>query len=72
MSVVLVGAVAILLPGILYRLAEVSPTTGAFFRCFWALPALWLLARAEDRRYGARTQLRARSPGRRAPSSRPT
>ena len=56
MSVVLVGAVAISFSGILYRLAEVSPTTGAFFRCFWALPALWLLARAEDRRYGARTQ----------------
>jgi drug/metabolite transporter (DMT)-like permease len=54
--VVLVGAVAISFSGILYRLAEVSPTTGAFFRCFWALPALWLLARAEDRRYGARTQ----------------
>jgi drug/metabolite transporter (DMT)-like permease len=55
-SVVLVGAVAISFSGILYRLAEVSPATGAFFRCFWALPALWLLARAEDRRYGARTQ----------------
>jgi drug/metabolite transporter (DMT)-like permease len=55
-SVVLAGAVAIAFSGILYRLSEVSPTTGAFFRCFWALPALWLLARAEDRRYGARTR----------------
>jgi drug/metabolite transporter (DMT)-like permease len=55
-SVVLVGAVAIAFSGILYRLSEVSPSTGAFFRCFWALPALWLLARAEDRRYGARSQ----------------
>jgi len=54
--VVLAGAVAIAFSGILYRLSEVSPTTGAFFRCFWALPALWLLARAEDRRYGPRTR----------------
>jgi drug/metabolite transporter (DMT)-like permease len=53
-SVVLAGAVAIAFSGILYRLSEVSPTTGAFFRCFWALPALWVLARAEDRRYGPR------------------
>jgi drug/metabolite transporter (DMT)-like permease len=55
-TVVLVGAVAIAFSGIIYRLAEVSPTTGAFFRCFWALPALWLLARSEDGRYGARTR----------------
>src|SRR5215211_8730013 len=54
--VVLVGALAIAFSGILYRLSEVSPTTGAFFRCVWALPALWLLARAEDRRYGPREQ----------------
>jgi drug/metabolite transporter (DMT)-like permease len=53
-AVVLAGAVAIAFSGIIYRLAEVSPTTGAFFRCFWALPALWVLARAEDRRYGVR------------------
>jgi drug/metabolite transporter (DMT)-like permease len=55
-TVVLVGAVAIAFSGIIYRLAEVSPTTGAFFRCFWALPALWLLARSEDGRFGARTR----------------
>ena len=35
-------------------LSEVSPTTGAFFRCFWALPFLWPLAMWEDRRLGPR------------------
>jgi drug/metabolite transporter (DMT)-like permease len=32
----------------------VSPSTGAFYRCFWALPPLWLLARWEDSRFGSR------------------
>jgi drug/metabolite transporter (DMT)-like permease len=45
---------AIAFSGILYRLAEVSPETGAFFRCLWALPPLYLLARWEDRRFGPR------------------
>lgn len=51
---VLVGAVAIAFSGILFRLAHVSPSTGAFYRCVWALPPLWLLARNEDRRFGRR------------------
>jgi drug/metabolite transporter (DMT)-like permease len=51
---VLVGAVAIAFSGILFRLAHVSPSTGAFYRCVWALPPLWLLARREDRRLGRR------------------
>jgi drug/metabolite transporter (DMT)-like permease len=51
---VLVGAFAICFSGILYRFAEVSPSTGAFFRCLWALPFLWPLAIWEDRRLGAR------------------
>jgi drug/metabolite transporter (DMT)-like permease len=51
---VLVGAVAIAFSGILFRLSHVSPTTGAFYRCVWALPPLWVLARLEDRRYGRR------------------
>jgi drug/metabolite transporter (DMT)-like permease len=51
---VLVGAFAIAFSGILYRQADVSPSTGAFFRCLWALPPLWLLAVREDRRIGAR------------------
>ena len=51
---VLVGAVAISFSGILFRLAHVSPSTGAFYRCVWALPPLWLLARLENRRFGRR------------------
>ena len=51
---VLIGAFAIAFSGILYRKADVSPSTGAFFRCLWALPPLWLLAVREDRRVGPR------------------
>ena len=51
---VLTGAFLIAFSGILYRKSHVSPTTGAFFRCFWALPFLWPLAVWEDRRIGAR------------------
>jgi drug/metabolite transporter (DMT)-like permease len=50
----LTGAVAISFSGILFRVAHVSPSTGAVFRCLYALPALWLLARWEDNRYGSR------------------
>jgi len=50
----LAGAVAISFSGILYRVAHVSPTTGAVFRCLYAVVPLWLLARWEDRRYGPR------------------
>ncbi len=55
---VLVGAVAIAFSGILFRLSHVSASTGAFYRCVFALPPLWLLARLETRRYG-RPQRRA-------------
>jgi drug/metabolite transporter (DMT)-like permease len=51
---VLIGAFAICFSGILYRVAEVTPSTGAFFRCLWALPFLWPLAIWEDRRLGPR------------------
>jgi drug/metabolite transporter (DMT)-like permease len=50
----LAGAVAIAFSAILYRLADVSPSTGAFFRCAYAVPPLLLLARLEDRRLGRR------------------
>src|SRR5436309_3273383 len=50
----LAGALAISFSGILYRVAHVSPTTGAVFRCLYAVVPLWLLARWEDRRYGPR------------------
>lgn len=51
---VLVGALAIAFSGILFRLSHVSASTGAFYRCLWALPPLFVLARLEDRRYGKR------------------
>lgn len=50
----LAGAVAIAFSGILYRYADVSPSTGAFFRCAYAVPLLLLLAWWEDRRLGPR------------------
>jgi drug/metabolite transporter (DMT)-like permease len=50
----LAGALAISFSGILFRVAHVSPTTGALFRCLYALPVLWPLARLEDRRYAPR------------------
>jgi len=53
---VLVGAVAIAFSGILFRLSHVSASTGAFYRCFLALPPLWWLARQETRRFGPRTK----------------
>ena len=52
--VVLGGAVAIASSGILFRLANVSASTAAFYRCVWALPPLWLLARWEDSRFAPR------------------
>ena len=51
---VLTGAVAIAFSGILFRLSHVSASTGAFYRCVWALPPLWLVARWEERRWGPR------------------
>jgi drug/metabolite transporter (DMT)-like permease len=38
--------------GILYRWAEVSPSTGTVFRCLFGLPILALVAIAEQRRFG--------------------
>jgi len=55
------GALVIAFSAILVRLAEVSPSTAAFFRCAYALPVLALLAWLEDRRYGRRP-LRERLP----------
>jgi drug/metabolite transporter (DMT)-like permease len=48
------GALAIAFSAILVRLAAVSPSTAAVFRCAYAVPVLYLLARREDRRYGTR------------------
>jgi len=57
---VFAGAVAIASSGILFRLSHVSPSTGAFYRCFWALPALLPIALWEERRWGRRP-LRSRA-----------
>ena len=54
MPAALLGAVAIAFSGILYRLADVSPSTGAFYRCAYAVPPLLFLAWLEDRRLGPR------------------
>ncbi len=48
------GAFVIAFSGIFVRLADVSPSTAALFRCVYALPALGLLAWLEYRRHGAR------------------
>ncbi len=48
------GALVIAFSAILVKLAEVSPSTAATFRCAYALPALGLLAWHERRRYGPR------------------
>ena len=50
----LTGALVLAFSAILYRTAEVSPETGAFFRCAYALPALWVFVRLEERLLGRR------------------
>jgi drug/metabolite transporter (DMT)-like permease len=50
----LAGALAIAFSAILYRTSEVSPETGAFFRCAYALPPLWLFVFYEERLLGPR------------------
>lgn len=50
----LAGALAISFSGILFRVAHVSPSTGAVLRCLYALPILWPLAWLEQRRFGPR------------------
>jgi len=50
------GALTISFTGVLVRLADVEPATAALFRCLYALPVLWWLARAEERRFGPRAQ----------------
>jgi drug/metabolite transporter (DMT)-like permease len=48
----LLGAVCIAFSGILYRWAEVSPSTGTVFRALFGLPLLGFVAWLEHRRYG--------------------
>jgi drug/metabolite transporter (DMT)-like permease len=53
-AVALIGACAIAFSGIIYVKADVSPETGAFFRCLYAVPPLWVLVWLEDRALGKR------------------
>jgi drug/metabolite transporter (DMT)-like permease len=53
-AMALLGALAIAFSAVLVRLAEVSPSTAAVFRCVYAVPILFFLARAENRRHGPR------------------
>ena len=48
------GAACIAFSGIFVRLADVTPSTAAVYRCVYALPVLALLAVLERRRYGPR------------------
>jgi drug/metabolite transporter (DMT)-like permease len=50
------GALVIAFSAILVRLAEVSPSTAAFFRCLYALPVLGALAWIDWKRYGPRSR----------------
>ena len=52
----LLGAVFIAFSGILYRWAEVSPSTGTVFRALFGLPLLGFVAWLEHRRYGGLPQ----------------
>ena len=48
----LLGASCIAFSGILYRNADVPPSTATFFRCLYGLPLLGVVAWLEWRRYG--------------------
>ena len=48
------AAVGLSLTGILFALSETSPSTATVFRCLYALPILWWLARREDAVHGPR------------------
>ena len=50
------GALTIAFSAILVKLAEVSPSTAAIFRCVYAVPVLGALALWEDRRFGPRAR----------------
>jgi drug/metabolite transporter (DMT)-like permease len=48
------GALIIAFSAILVRVSGASPLAAAVYRCAYATPVLWTLARLEDRRFGAR------------------
>jgi drug/metabolite transporter (DMT)-like permease len=51
----LLGALCIAFAGIFVRYADVSPITATFYRCLYALPALFLLTVREERSIGRRS-----------------
>jgi drug/metabolite transporter (DMT)-like permease len=53
-SLAVAGAVCIAFSAVFVRLADVPPSTAAFYRCAYALPLLAALAVRERRRYGPR------------------
>lgn len=53
---VALGALIISFSGTYVRLADVSPATNAFWRCFWAAPFLLYFAYREDQRLGPRSR----------------
>jgi drug/metabolite transporter (DMT)-like permease len=54
-TMAVLGALAIAFSSILVKLADVSPSTAAIFRCGYALPLLGVLAWRERRRFGPRS-----------------
>src|SRR5450759_3766756 len=48
------GAALLAFSGIFFRFSGVSPSTASVFRCAYALPLLFVLARYEDRHAGGR------------------
>ncbi|HUH07893.1 MAG TPA: DMT family transporter [Egibacteraceae bacterium] len=54
------GALCIAFSAILVRLADVTPTTAAVFRCAYALPVLGFVALVERRRFGPRSRQQRR------------
>jgi drug/metabolite transporter (DMT)-like permease len=48
------AAVGLSFTAIFFALSETSPSTATVFRCLYALPILWWLARREDAFFGPR------------------
>ena len=53
-SAALAAALGLSFTAIFFALSETSPSTATVFRCLYAIPILWWLARREDRASGAR------------------
>lgn len=53
-SAALAAAVGLSFTAIFFALSDTSPSTATVFRCLYALPIVWWLARREDRSFGAR------------------